>query len=945
MRSKQQSTESVGAVMVVGGGITGITSALDLAEAGYKVYLVEKGSVIGGTVSYLEEQFPTNNCQMCSLSTKQHSVCRKRLPLWTEDTGKHENIDVFTDAEVVSVTGEPGNFQVKIKQTDVEQELNLGAIILTPGASLFNPRQLERYGFGVSPNVVTSLEFEQALAPTDTTDGRRTVRSYDGKEPQKIAWIQCVGSRDAKESRGYCSSICCMTAIKEALMAQKYSVKPLEITIFNMDIRTYAKECERYYQQATKQPGIKFERSNIYKLEEADDGSHDLIIRYAKLDGTIVVERFDMVVLSIGFSTDENTIKLAGTMGIELNEYGFCLTNELEPSITSRTGIFAGGVFCGPKDIADSIIDASAAAARASMLLTDVRGSLVQTKIYPVERDISREKTKIGVFICNGGGVNIGDVVNTAALADFAQGMKNVAYVEQFAHACAQDSLLKIKQAIVNEKLNRVVVASCTPRLQEQVFRNILKEAAINPYLYEHVNIREQVSWVHRQYPERATEKAKDLLKMAISKVGLMRPIKATTVNILPRVLVVGGGIAGLVSALALSKQGYQVVLVEKTEQLGGYARNIKYTLEGNNPIKLINDLTKEVTADSNIEVILNTEIENVAGYVGNYRTILKHQAGDTTEVQHGAVIIASGAKPVQPEQYLYGENAAVVTQNELEDQLVSQSLANIKNVVMIQCVDSREADRLYCSRICCSQAIKNALKIKELNPKTNVFVLFRDMRTYGLKEKYYTEARQKGVIFIRFSLADKPVVNANGNEITVAVKDHILGETMTINTNLVVLSSGIEASQDNQQLSRLFKVPLDDDKFFAEKNIKFRPMDSEAEGIYICGLASGPKTLAETITQAYAVAMRAVTFLCKGKTESLATTAMVDEEVCNGCGLCVDNCSYGARTLDSYRKIAKVDALTCRGCGTCVAVCPSGASQQRGYEQDQILAMIDAIL
>ncbi|WP_031513019.1 NAD(P)-binding protein [Desulfofalx alkaliphila] len=825
---------------------------------------------------------------------------------------------------------------------DEEVEIDVGAVILSPGFETFDAANLEYYRYNEYPNVITSIQFERILSASGPYEGHM-VRPSDSKEPKKIAWIQCVGSRNEKQCKGYCSSVCCMYAIKQCVIAKEHSRDPLETDIFFMDMRTHGKDFERYYDRARNEHGVNFIRSRIYEIQEANDGSNDLIIRYSNEDGSITTQRYDLVVLSVGLSPNSDAVKLAEAAGIELNDYGFCLTDEFTPGCTSRPGIYVGGAFCEPKDIPETAVDASSAAAHASRLLAPVRGTMIKTQEYPPERDVTGEEPRVGVFVCNCG-INIGSVVKVPEVVEYARGLDNVVYAEEFLFSCSADNIAKIKEAIVEQNLNRVVVSSCTPRTHAPLFQASLREAGINPYLYEHANIREHVSWVHRDQPERATEKAKDLVKMAVAKVKLLKPVQTSVIDINRRALVVGGGVAGMSNALSLAEQGFAVTLVEKTGELGGHARHIHYTINGNNPVALVEDLVAKVTGNDKIDLVLNAQVSEVSGYLGNYRTLLKLDDGSTVEVEHGAVVIATGAEAVVPNEYLYGEHPAVLTQQQLEEKIVNSQL-NAKTYVMIQCVGSRQDDRPYCSRICCTQAVKNALKIKEQQPDARIFVLYRDIRTYGFKEKYYTKARQQGVIFIRYSLDDKPQVTAKGDQVSVLVTDPVLGQPISIDADLLVLSSGIEPKKDNEVLSQHFKVPLTTDGFFSEAHMKLRPVDFAADGLYLCGLAHGPKTIDESIAQANAAAVRAVTLLSKPGLESLGITATVDEELCRGCGLCVEVCPYSARVLDERTKVAWVREVLCQGCGACVAVCPSGACQQKGFEKDQMLSMMDAVL
>ncbi|WP_003543550.1 NAD(P)-binding protein [Desulfotomaculum nigrificans] len=826
---------------------------------------------------------------------------------------------------------------------DKELEIEVGSVILNPGFQPYDPKDLKLYGYGKLPNVVTSIQFERILSASGPFAGHM-VRPSDHKEPTKIAWIQCVGSRNERVDKGYCSSVCCMYAIKQAIIAKEHSQEPLEATIFYMDMRTPGKDFERYQNRAKEEHGVRFVRSRIYGVDPAKDGSDDVFIRYADENGNIHHETFDMVVLSVGLSAPEGARELGNAAHIELDKYGFCRTAEFTPGCSSRPGIFISGAFGEPKDIPETAVDASAAAAMASRLLAPARGTLTVIPEFPPEKDVTNQLPRVGVFVCNCG-INIGSVVKVPEVVEFAKTLPGVVHTEEFLFTCSQDNIIKIKERIVEHDLNRVVVASCTPRTHAPLFQSSMKEAGLNPYLYEHANIREQSSWVHRDFPEDATEKAKDLVKMAVAKVRLLKPVQTSFIELNQRTLVIGGGVAGMTNALSLAEQGFAVTLVEKTASLGGRATELRYSLRGEDIPKFVADLKAKVEAHQLIDIVLNAQVEDVTGYLGNYNTTLVKEDGSKIEVEHGAVIIATGADEMQTTSYLYGSNPAVMTQTQLEQRLADQGLGDAKTVVMINCVGSREPDRPYCSRVCCTHAIKNALKIKELNPAANVFILYRDIRTYGFKEEYYTEARRKGVIFVRYSVDDKPQVTANGNKVTVTITDHVLQRPIKIDADILALATGIQPRPDTERLSQLFKVPLNADGFFLEAHMKLRPVDFAADGLYLCGLAHGPKNITETIAQANAAAVRAVTLLSKGQLESLGITAEVDTELCKGCGICVEACAYGARVLDERRGVALVREVLCQGCGACVAACPSGATQQRGFEKQQLLAMMDAAL
>ncbi|SHE74714.1 FAD-dependent oxidoreductase [Desulforamulus putei] len=826
---------------------------------------------------------------------------------------------------------------------DREFDIEVGALIMNPGFKPYDPSELQLYGYGKLPNVVTSIQFERILSASGPFAGHM-VRPSDHKEPTKIAWIQCVGSRNERIGKGYCSSVCCMYAIKQAIIAKEHSHDPLEAKLFYMDMRTPGKDFERYLNRAKEEHGIQFIRSRIYGIDPARDGSDDVLIRYADEDGNLYHETFDMVVLSVGLSAPEGARELGQAAGIELDQYGFCRTGTFTPGCSSREGIYVSGAFGEPKDIPETAVDASAAAAMVSRLLAPARGTMTAVQEFPPEKDVTNQLPRIGVFVCNCG-INIGSVVKVSEVAEFAKTLPGVVHTEEFLFTCSQDNIIKIKERIQEHNLNRLVVASCTPRTHAPLFQSSMREAGLNPYLYEHANIREQSSWVHREHPEEATEKAKDLVKMAVYKVRLLKPVQTTFIDVNQRVLVVGGGVAGMTNALSLAEQGYAVTLVEKTGSLGGRATELRYSLQGEDIPAFVAKLKADVAANQLIDVVLNAQVSEVSGYLGNYKTTLVQDSGNKLEVEHGAVVIATGADEVVPDSYLYGNSPAVMTQTQLEQKLADQGLGDARTVVMINCVGSREPDRPYCSRVCCTQAIKNALKVKKLNPAAQVVILYRDIRTYGFKEEYYTEARRQGVIFIRYSVDDKPQVVANGDKVTVTVTDHVLKQPIKIDADILALANGIKPRPDTETLSQMFKVPLNADGFYLEAHMKLRPVDFAADGLYLCGLAHGPKTISETIAQANAASIRAVTLLSKGRLESLGITAEVDLELCKGCGICVSACAYGARVLDERRGVAYVREVLCQGCGACVAACPSGATQQKGFAKDQLLAMMDAAL
>ncbi len=827
---------------------------------------------------------------------------------------------------------------IRHDQQEEEMEIQVGAIVLCPGFEKFDAAKLAYYGYGRYPNVLTSLEFERVLSASGPFQGH-LVRPYDHKEPRRIAWIQCVGSRNIREDHGYCSSVCCMYAIKEAVIAKEHSAEPLETTIFFMDMRTFGKGFEKYYDRAREESGVRFVRSRIFAIDEKNDQSRNLIIRYADENGQLHQEEYDLVVLSVGLQPSPAVIELGQKLGLDMNKYGFAEPAPLSGVATNKPGIFIAGAFAGPKDIPETVMQASAAAGAAGSMLSDVRGTLIKEKYYPPERDVSGEEPRIGVFVCNCG-INIGGVVRVPEVVEMAKTLPHVVYAGEYLYVCSQDSQAAIRQAIEEHKLNRVVVASCSPRTHKVLFQETLMEAGLNRYLFEMANIRDQCSWVHMHEPDKATEKAKDLVKMVVAKAALLKPIHQQPVGITKAALVIGGGVSGLNSALAMAEQGYQVHLVEKESQLGGLARRMSSGLSGEDIASYLQELVDKVNANSLINVYTGVEVQEVKGFLGNFTTTLS----DGRQVKHGVVIIAIGGEEYKPTEYLYGQHKAVLTQLELAEALAAgdERLNQVKTAVFIQCVGSREPQRRYCSRVCCTKTLKLALELKEKDPQTRVFVLYRDIRAYGFYEELYTRARQKGVIFIRYNVDNKPQVVANGDQVQVTVTDHVLGLPVVIDADLLCLAAAILPARDNKKMNSIFKVPLNEDGFFLEAHMKLRPVDFASEGIYMAGLAHGPKTIDENIAQARAAVSRACTILAKDQLQSHGVVAQVQPDKCAACLTCVRLCPFNAPKINNYA--AEIEAVLCQGCGTCAGECPNKAITLQSYNDAIYMSMVSGL-
>ncbi len=1004
----------VGAVAVAGGGVAGIQSAIDLANSGLKVYLIESSTSIGGKMAQLDKTFPTLDCSMCTLSPKLAEVAR------------HPNIELLTYSEITGIEGEAGDFTVKVKKKatfvdpdkctacelcvskcpvkvpdeyneggnnrkaiylafpqavprvytiDAENclyltkgkcgncakvcendainyddkgeeiEINVGSVILSTGFEPFDATQLEQYRID-HPDVITSMQFERQLSSSGPFEGHVTLS--DGTHPKKIAWIQCIGSRNPEIGHRNCSSVCCMYATKEAMVAMEHDPE-LKTTIFNIDVRAFGKGFEEFYQKAKNEKSVRFIHSRPSGVE-VDPQTNKLSLKYEAEDGNgIRQEEFDMVVLSIGLTPSKSSKQLVNIANVEMDDLGFVKTKIDSPVETTRPGIFVSGAMQAPKDIPDTVAAASGAASKASSLLSSERGSLVTEKQYPPEKEIG-DDVRTGVVVCRCG-INIGSIVDVPNVVEYTKDLPGVVFAREAVYACSSDSLAGIADMVKEHNLNRVVVASCTPRTHEPLFRETLMEAGLNPYMFELANIREHCSWVHQNEKDKATKKAKDIVRMSVSRANLLQPLYKEKVEFNNSGLVIGGGIAGMNAALDIADKGFHVTLVEKSDELGGLLKTYTKLQDGRSTNEVLEPIIERVESHDNITVLKDAELMELEGSMGNFTAHVKGADVDE-EIRCGVAIIATGANELVPEGYFsYGKYPNIVTQSKLEH-MIDEGMnegTNVRNVVFIQCAGGRNDERPYCSRACCTVAMKNAIRLKEDDPKRNVYMLYRDIRTFGRWEDLYTKARELGVVFMRYTEDKEPQVG----EKSIKMFDHLLNMNFDINYDLLVLSTPLVAPETNESLGSLFKVPLDSNKFFLEAHIKLRPVEFATEGVFLCGTAQAPKLVDEAVSQASAAASRACTILSSDFLETIGNVSVVDPELCIGCGRCTLVCPYKAPELKEVvveteeitytTKKCEINPTVCKGCGSCAAECPTGAITSRHFTESQIMAVIKA--
>jgi heterodisulfide reductase subunit A len=844
---------------------------------------------------------------------------------------------------------------IDLDMADRHQTLDVGALLLTPGFAPFDARLKGEYGYRVYDNVLSALEFERLVSLAGSRLAHLT-RPSDDRPPKRLAFVHCVGSRDNLCGAGHCSSACCMYTAKQVALAKQLD-PDLQVTVFFMDLRAFGKDFEAYIDSVQALPGVTYRRampSSVHQLQQ----SRDLLLTYAGEDGRLHEETFDLLVLAIGFAPPQGMQDLATRLGLVLNDYGFALTGDYHPTRTARQGVFVAGAFREPKDIPETVAEAAGAAADVAAFLHGAAarpGRAVPTLLdtQSTLRDVSDEEPRVGLFVCECDG----DLapIDLPHLLAWASDLPGVALARALPLGCSAEGRAAIQAAIQELKLNRVAIAGCSQRLFTAEFEDLMRAAGLDPRLLARVNLREQVAFPHSDNGADLTHKARSLVGMALAALRAMTGLEALPLGasqpLTRRALVLGGGAAGLTAALTLANLGIPVDLLEQQAVLGGQWRHIRYQAGDPHPQAALQELIAQVEAADRVTVHPGTQLIAFEGGPGHYRSTFTTNGLDHS-VEHGVLLVATGGQPAATDEYLYGQDPRVLTQRELEQQIADGTLATAQTVVMIQCVGSREPStpdgragaRPYCSRVCCTQAVKNALKLKELRPQLNVYVLYREVRTYGFREATYQAARDAGVVFLRYELPAKPQVSASAQRLRIALTEPVTGHSLQLQADLLVLSVGVDAQTDSA-LAQTLGLALNGDGFFLEEHPKMKPLDLGKGGLYVAGLAHSPRFLDETIAQAQGAAMRAAAFLAPEVVADRPTAVWVNERLCSFCGLCVDACPYDARVMNYDTRVADVDYTLCQGCGLCAVVCPNKATLQKAFEHKQLMAAIDVAL
>ena len=823
---------------------------------------------------------------------------------------------------------------IDFDQKSEEIEIKVGAIIVSTGFDLVDVNDMKEFGYDYD-NVITALEYERLMCASGPTGGEIN-RLSDGEHAKRVAFLQCVGSRDCR-TKSYCSAVCCTYATKEAVISKEHN-PDMECNIFYMDMRTYGKGFEEFYVRAKEEYGVNFYKSRIADISE--DGDKGIILRYDDIEsGELKEDKYDLVVLCNGLKPSDSAIELSKILGVEISENGFISAKTEKPVESTKEGIFVCGVAGGPMDIPESVAQASGAAAKVGEMLSLSRNTLTKKVKFPEEMDISKEEPRIGAFICHCG-INIGGVVDVPAVTEYVSTLPNVVHTERNLYSCSEDAQDIIKKAISEHNLNRVVVASCTPRTHEPLFRNTCRDAGLNQYLFEMANIREHCSWIHMHEPERATEKAKEIVRGVIAKAALLEPLDELEVDVNPEAMVIGGGVSGLTASLDIANQGFKVHLIEKEDELGGLVKKLYRLNDGQDAKKVADEFIDKVESNENITVHRSTILKDIRGFVGNFDAVISEK-DEVKKINVGAIVTAIGANELKPDRYYYGENDNVITLLELEEKL-SEGYEPPENISVFLCVGCRDENRPYCSRYCCNSAIKDILILKERNPGAKITVFHHDIRTYAEYERYYTEALEKGVTFVRYE--KEPSVTSEDGKISISFLDTNSGAKIREDSDLLVLVTPLIPQEDVPTIAKMLKVPVNDNGFFLEAHVKLRPVDFANDGIFLCGTCHSPKTMSESISQASGAASRACTLLCKDKVKAEGSISRIKEDLCISCERCVSICPYEAIVMTPFNKARVIDVV-CKGCGTCVGVCPAEAIDLGHYREKELIAQIKALV
>jgi heterodisulfide reductase subunit A len=1003
-------------VLVIGGGIAGIQASLDLAEAGARVVLVEKEATIGGVMAVLDKNFPTLDCSICIEAPKMSEVdlhpnieiislaevvsleglpgdfhvrirqkaryvtnactrcgeCAAACPVILPneyDSGMAARKAIYTPipqsapgAYVIDIahclnsppTYMPCNHCSKAclpKAIDFTMppetflERQVGAVIVAIGYDMLDPRQMREYGYGAHADILTALEFERLINSSGPTGGE-IIRPSDGRHPENILFVLCVGSRDRRHYR-YCSRFCCMYSIKHAYQALDHGVK--NVDVLYMDIRAFGKGFDGFWKR-TQDEGARFIRGRPSRI--APNGNSQIRVTYEDTENATRLQTdYDMVVLANAVTPSEGLANLARCLGIELDEDGFLRAVETQAGLvmTTRPGVYAAGCASGPKDIPDSVSEGSGAAALSLGHLTQ-RYWPEPPEVEPMQ---GIEIPRVGVFVCHCGS-NIAGVVDVKRVVEYARTLPDVVYASNQMFSCAGNTQQEIEEAIKREKITRVVVAACSPKTHESIFRGVMVRSGLNPYLLEMSNIRNMDSWVHKHDKEAATQKAMDMVWMAVEKARRLVPLQASHLPLSQRALVVGGGIAGMTAAVALAGQGIETHLVEQGPRLGGLLNQLGEIAPAAIPARQLVETKAQQVQQCGIHVHLNTTIETIGGVVGSFHAHLKcangaPSPGDGTDLEVGAILVATGSLPYQPVEFGYGQDERVITNLELESQL-QNGAPEAERVTFVACVGSRQG-KMGCSRYCCTSMIAQALRLRQMGKK--VRVLCKEVRTYSRHaEELYEQAMRAGVQFFRYDSERPPQEAITFQDEQVSLFDHLLGVEVCIPTDLLVLVVGLTPHSSGQasgaeMLAEQLKLSCSEDGFLMELHPKLGPVQTAVEGVYLAGASQGAKDVRESMAQALAAAGKAGALLSRGVIEKAPLTARLIPDLCKGCMRCVKVCPFNAieQIGDPGKGIVRIMEAACMGCGTCAAECNFDAIEMPYFTKEQILAQVDAAL